>query len=399
MAPGPALQRINAILHSEPLASVVYSLYWSCILCLVVPFSAIALLPLCIYRILASWWFLDWNGAKAYDPAAWKQPNDITELAVVVTGCDSGFGKELALWAAEAGYVVFAGCLKKESFAQFDVMVGSSGGEHSGKVIPLVLDVTDNKNVDDAAAAVSKWLADTAETEGDGKQHRILHGLVNNAGIMILGLFDWLDVSDYQKVMDVNFYGILRCCKAFLPILKHQSIEQQYKGSRIINVTSIAGIMPGNPVGSAYAASKHAAQVLTEALRKELMVFDIGVSSVNPSFHNTNMIAEVETGQDTMRTWNKMSTELQQEYGTGVRDAIIEVGRDMSTSLCWNLEVVVNEVIKALKARDIPGQILVGTDAKYLIPLLRMLPSWLLAMNQKDERIVPAIMNKSDLLK
>lgn len=60
-------------------------------------------------------------------------------------------GKELVLWAAEAGYVAFAGCPKKDSFEQFDIKEGS-------RIIPIVLDATCDQDVAQAAAKVSEWI-------------------------------------------------------------------------------------------------------------------------------------------------------------------------------------------------------------------------------------------------
>jgi hypothetical protein len=185
MAPGPRLQQINARLHEEPLASIVYFIFWLTILCGVVPPVAAIVLPArCLYHLVL-WWF-GWGGDNDYDPA---KISDI-ELAVVITGCDTGFGKELALWAGEAGYVVFAGCLEKESFDQFEVK--------GSLITPLALDVTSDTDVAAAATQVSRWINNP---EKKGKK-RVLHALVNNAGIGHTSPFDWLELSDYQRVMD-----------------------------------------------------------------------------------------------------------------------------------------------------------------------------------------------------
>jgi hypothetical protein len=185
MAPGPRLQQINARLHEEPLASIAYFIFWLIILCGVVPpVSAIVLPARCLYHLVL--WCFGWGGDNDYDPA---KISDI-ELAVVITGCDTGFGKELALWAGEAGYVVFAGCLQKESFDQFEVK--------GSLITPLVLDVTSDADVKAAATQVSNWI-NNPEKKGN---KRVLHALVNNAGIGHTSPFDWLELSDYQRVMD-----------------------------------------------------------------------------------------------------------------------------------------------------------------------------------------------------
>jgi NAD(P)-dependent dehydrogenase (short-subunit alcohol dehydrogenase family) len=335
MAPGPTLQKLNSLVHKEPWASLGYCICWTFVLCVVAPLSAaLVLIPYTIYRLLA--WTRDWIGAKDYDPK--NSNNNNVQLAIVVTGCDSGFGRDIALWASTAGFVVFAGCLNGESVDYFH---GKNLETSTSRIIPMIMDVTKDDDVAKAAARVSSWLEEeeqeeqdrgdtttttsTTDSGGGGaaprKKKRVLHALVNNAGIAIIGLFDWSDISDVQKVMDVNYFGILRCCKAFLPILKKQAIHAGagaggHKGGRIINLTSVAGLAPGGPFGWNYAASKHAAQTFTEGLRKELGVFGIGVTSINPGFSKTPMIESDEKQKDAR--WEKLSPKIREEYGKGM---------------------------------------------------------------------------------
>jgi NAD(P)-dependent dehydrogenase (short-subunit alcohol dehydrogenase family) len=301
MAPSPRLQKLNALVHQEPYASLAYSIFWTWFLVAVVPVVAVCILPiLAIYRLVA--WYQDWWGKDEFNPRS-SPYVDTTELAIVITGCDSGFGKELALWAAEAGFVVFAGCLSKDSFDHFKDVKSST-------IIPMVMNVTSDLDVKIAADLVSKWMNEKS------KKKRFLHALVNNAGITKVGFFDWLEVDDYRRVMEVNYFGVLRTCKAFLPMLKKQGIDGSHqRGSRIINLTSIAGLLKTAPIGSTYAASKHAAQSVTEALREELANFDIQVASVNPSFHATAIATSVASNLE--KTWNDLSPAHRQEYGTG----------------------------------------------------------------------------------
>jgi len=127
-------------------------------------------------------------------------------LAVVITGCDSGFGKEIAMLCAASspekeggGFTVFACCLKEESFEQFRLMAN---------VIPVKVDVTNDDNVVNVALKVSEWIK-AGEADGGGddkgekkKKERILHALVNNAGIGLGFITDLTDLSLFQHVMD-----------------------------------------------------------------------------------------------------------------------------------------------------------------------------------------------------
>lgn len=87
-------------------------------------------------------------------------------------------------------------------------------------------DVTDDEQVAGLAAAAKYY-----KSQDPDKRH--LWGLVNNAGVGIPGPFEWLSVQEIQASIDVNFMGAVRCCKAFLPLLK------ECKGSRVINITSV----------------------------------------------------------------------------------------------------------------------------------------------------------------
>lgn len=116
-------------------------------------------------------------------------------------------------------------------------------------------------------------------------------------------------------ISQVNYYGMIRCCKAFLPILKQQA--PSYKGSRILNIASMAGIGKSPMNLSAYCASKHAAAALSSSLRQELQVFGIQVSTVCPSFHGTPLVHTMHNMAQ--RQWDKMPLEKQQEYGEGKR--------------------------------------------------------------------------------
>ena len=114
---------------------------------------------------------------------------------------------------------------------------------------------------------------------------------------------------------EVNFFGTIRCCKALLPIMKEQGIKAIHGGTRVLNVTSVAGIVPGGNMGTLYSSSKHAAQCFTEGLRKEVADFDIYVSSINPSLHGTLIVDRMES--NLLETWNKLTSEKRDEYGEG----------------------------------------------------------------------------------
>ena len=181
LPPGPWLQKLNALLHKEPFASIASAIVWSFVFTVAMPVVPIFLLIQALYNVVL--WAFGWTGEGMHNPTKHKE----RELAVVITGCDSGFGKELAFLASKEGFVVFAGCLSKESFHQFKGM----------SIVPIVMDVTKDSDVNESVEAVQKWIA--SATPG---RPRLLHALCNNAGMSIPGFIDWNDVSMTQKIMD-----------------------------------------------------------------------------------------------------------------------------------------------------------------------------------------------------
>jgi len=98
-----------------------------------------------------------------------------------------------------------------------------------------------------------------------------LFGLINNAGVGQGSLLEWAELDHYRFHMEVNFFAKVALTRACIPLLK------EAKG-RVINVTSLAGIIPGEPCMSAYSASKHAADAFTQSIRMELGWWGIHVS-------------------------------------------------------------------------------------------------------------------------
>ena len=195
--PGPFAQKINAWLHREPIATIAHGIYWTIFLTVAAPVAVVYLqIETAIKLILL--FFRDREFCK---PDRFKDQ----ELAVVITGCDSGFGKEIALWAADAGFCVFAGCLDEGSFDQLDMP----------NIVPMKMDVTSDKEVEAVAKKVSEWL--TEGDEGLSARKRSLHALINNAGVGIGGEVDWLKLSEFQMSIDgMSVLGIVAhwpCCK------------------------------------------------------------------------------------------------------------------------------------------------------------------------------------------
>jgi NAD(P)-dependent dehydrogenase (short-subunit alcohol dehydrogenase family) len=108
----------------------------------------------------------------------------------------------------------------------------------------------------------------------------------------------------------VNYFGLVRCCKAFLPIFKRQINTN----CRIINLTSIAGLIHGHQTWSGYMASKHAANAFSHVLRAESRAY-VQVTTVNPSFHATAIVHNLQSVAEAV--WTKLDDETRKQYGQG----------------------------------------------------------------------------------
>jgi NAD(P)-dependent dehydrogenase (short-subunit alcohol dehydrogenase family) len=141
--------------------------------------------------------------------------------------------------------------------------------EFGANFTPLLFDVTDEAAVLAAAREVRAALA--GET---------LAGLVNNAGIAVAGPVLELPADQFRRQMEVNVIGPIIATQAFGPLLGSDPTLKGPKG-RIVMISSVAG-KNGNPLSSAYSASKHAIEGLSESLRREMMLFGIDVIIVAP---------------------------------------------------------------------------------------------------------------------
>ncbi|MBX9650726.1 MAG: SDR family oxidoreductase [Xanthobacteraceae bacterium] len=182
--------------------------------------------------------------------------------SVVITGASTGIGWATAKLLLDRGFRVF-GSVRNQADAD------RLKSEFGANFTPLLFDVTDEAAVLAAAREVRSALS--GET---------LAGLVNNAGIGVGGAVFEISAADFRRQMDVNVIGPIISTQAFGPLLGADPSLKGPKG-RIVMISSVAG-KAGNPLASAYAASKHAIEGLSESLRRELMLFGIDVIIIAP---------------------------------------------------------------------------------------------------------------------
>ena len=184
---------------------------------------------------------------------------DAAKRAVLVTGASSGSGRIIAETLASRGYHVYAGARKQ---ADLDALNAIDNIE------AIRLDVTVQSEIDAAVEKVRK--------NGTG-----LYGLVNNAGVAVLGPLVEIPESDVEFVMNVNVFGPYRVTKAFAPLL----IES---GGRVTTIGSISGILSGTFYGP-YSMSKHAMEAYTDSLAREMDKFGVKVSIIEPGGFNSKI--------------------------------------------------------------------------------------------------------------
>ena len=110
---------------------------------------------------------------------------------------------------------------------------------------------------------------------------------MNNAGTVSGWRIDWSSPDDFRRTMDVNFHGMVGMVLALMPLLRRA------KAARIVNVSSAAGYL-ASPFMGAYVASKHAIEGFSDVLRIELRELRIPVCVIEPTFHRTNLISNMD---------------------------------------------------------------------------------------------------------
>jgi len=180
---------------------------------------------------------------------------------VLITGASSGIGQVCALHLAARGYRVYG-----TSRHAPEPAAPSDG------VTLIPMDVGSEASVDNAV----QWIL---------KHEGRLDAVVNNAGYGIAGAVEDTSIAEAQAQFDTNFFGLLRVCRAALPILRKQG------SGTLVNIGSMAGLV-AIPFQGLYSASKFAVEGLTEALRHEMRPYGVRVVLIEPGDFRTGFTAQ-----------------------------------------------------------------------------------------------------------
>jgi len=185
----------------------------------------------------------------------------------VITGSSSGIGLLTAIEFAANGYGVVATMRDLARSGRLEEAAQKAGVRE--RLDLRRLDVTE---FDTLPAAVEQITHD----------HGRIDVLVNNAGFSVAGFAEDMSLDELRQQLETNFFGNVAMSKAVLPVMRSQ------KSGHIINVTSVGGLL-GQPLLSAYCASKFALEGWSESLRIETHSLGIRVSVIEPGAYDTDI--------------------------------------------------------------------------------------------------------------
>lgn len=256
--------------------------------------------------------------------------NPVGSKAVLVTGCDSGFGFSLAKHLHSKGFLVFAGCLMKDK--------GHDGVKEldslkSDRLRTVQLNVCKSEEVEKVVETIRSSLQDPEKG---------LWGLVNNAGISTFGDVEFTSMETYKEVAEVNLWGTVRVTKSFLPLIRRA------KG-RVVNVSSIMGRL-ANVSRSPYCITKFGVEAFSDCLRYEMHPLGVKVSVVEPgnfivatSLYSPERIRAIAT-----KMWEQVPETVRQDYGRKYFDEMVARMENFCNSGSTDTSPVINAVTHAL---------------------------------------------------
>jgi NAD(P)-dependent dehydrogenase (short-subunit alcohol dehydrogenase family) len=263
--------------------------------------------------------------------------------SVLITGASTGIGEACALYFAERSWRVFAGVRKRSDTKRLAAV--------SRNIHPVTLDVTKPKQIAQATNSIRR----IAGKDG-------LQGLVNNAGIAIVGPLEFLPITELRHQIDVNFLGQVEVTQACLPLLR-------LGRGRVVNISSISGRIT-SPFLLPYSSSKFALEAFTDGLRRELLPWKLHVASVEPGSIATPIWKKSLNVANATRA--KLPRQAEVLYGAAMeraRNRALDLEASGSSA-----EMVARVVYHALSARRPRTRYVVGRGTQLAIWLTRFLP-------------------------
>jgi short-subunit dehydrogenase len=248
----------------------------------------------------------------------------------VITGAGGGIGRATALSLARRGCHLALADIDEAGLAETLAQALRSGVRASKHP----LDVADR-------AAVAALPAEVL------KSHNGVDLLINNAGVALGGHFDQLSETDFDWLMEINFHGVVRMTRAFLPLLRASD------DARIVNISSVFGLI-SPPGQSAYSASKFAVRGFSNALRHELSGTRVGVTVVHPGGVATAIARNARVAADTSAEEKRRRLALAEK--------LLRLAPETAAQI----------IVRGIEKRR--ARILVGRDAVFIALIERLFP-------------------------
>jgi NAD(P)-dependent dehydrogenase (short-subunit alcohol dehydrogenase family) len=258
----------------------------------------------------------------------------LSRKVVAITGAASGMGRALAVECARRGADL--AIVDVDTSGLDETVALARGARADARVDSRRLDVADR-------AAIYAW-AEAVKGELGGADV-----IVNNAGVSLSASVEKMRDEDFEWLFNINFWGVVNGCRAFLPQLREKP------EGHVVNVSSVFGII-GVPTQSAYCAAKFAVRGFTESLRQELSGTSVRVSCVHPGGIKTDIVRRGRHYEDA----------LGGETDTARAAAMFE--RSARTTAEEAAAVILRGVL-----RDEP-RILIGADAVAIDAMARLAP-------------------------
>ncbi|CAG2111151.1 unnamed protein product [Medioppia subpectinata] len=223
--------------------------------------------------------------------------------AVIITGCDTGFGNGLAFQLNRLGFHTIALCLNANSDGVIQL---AQKAVFAHQLHAIEVDITNDTQIDVTFEQISDILR---------LNNLKLWAVVNNAGVFHAGFAEWGEgVDAYRRTLDVNTLGAIRVTRKCLPLLRQS-------GGRVVNVLSFASRLAIDGY-SAYCVSKYALLAFNDSLRREMFRFGVKVISVEPSCYRTPIAQLEAVNQMQDRVWSETSPSVREDQNE-VIDALI----------------------------------------------------------------------------
>jgi NAD(P)-dependent dehydrogenase (short-subunit alcohol dehydrogenase family) len=272
-----------------------------------------------------------------------SKTNGTRKKYALVTGAGTGLGFATAKLMASKGWEVYGTHLPSQSPDEMK--------RH--RVIPVVMDVTDEGSIKAGYERLSKEVADAG-----------LATLVNVAGLAEIagGVIEGVPMDRIKALFEVNVFGTLRVIQTFLPALR------AHGPARIVNVSSTATRIP-IPFTGIYAISKFAIMGITNSLRFELAPFGIQVTSIEPGAMDTPMTADHQANLE--KTWSRMPPHVNQLYRPklGPTLAAMRDGLEKADPP----DVLADVIYKALQAKNMKMRYVGGRGTSGLVTMQNLL--------------------------